>query len=734
MIHSQKLERWRKHGIKFAFFSKHGISLFHSWSYGVKISNRSISSNRKKRWVLWTVLVSLAALLISVSQLEPGRSILLAGNGSLERFPEKPRRNVTKYDHSPGEVLVKFKKGVKAAEKKRFHDEVDAEVLATIPKLGVRRVKSLKGESTEELIRRYRQNPFVEYVEPNIIYYARLTPDDPSFGDLWGLHNTGQLGGTADADIDALEAWDTQIGSGSVIVAVIDTGVDYNHEDYYHEDLSTNMWTNSGETPGNGIDDDGNGYIDDIRGWDFANDDNDPFDDDGHGTHVAGTVSAVGNNGVGVVGVSWQSQIMALQFMVPTGDGASGTAADAAEAIVYSADMGAKVSNNSWSCGPDSNCFSQTIENAIAYANSKGALFVTVAGNDDNDNDMTITHPCTSAQTNVICVAATDRNDSKASFSSYGATTVDLGAPGVSILSTVPTGSCTLCASSGYLYLSGTSMASPHVAGAAAILLEQFPILGVDEVKALLLDTVDPISALSGITVTGGRLNINSALADADSDGVPDSLDNCPTTYNPSQTDTDGDGIGDACDNCLTTYNPDQADGDGDGIGDACDNCPTTYNPFQEDVDGDGIGDACDNCLNTANPNQVDTDIDGMGDACDEDDDNDGLPDSWEIQYGLDPLDPTGDHGASGDPDRDGFSNLEEYQAGTDPAEINSKPWAGLKSSSYLIDSAAVSGSGGPSISTTYQISPSLAGQAVSGSAQSTNYQLETGYAARAAG
>jgi subtilisin family serine protease len=406
-------------------------------------------------------------------------------------------------DYVPGEVIVKFKSGTRSSEKFQFHAAADVDVLSEIRALGVQQVKSRRGESTEALLQRYKGDPRVEYAEPNIIFRARIVPNDPSFSDLWGLHNTGQLGGTVDADIDAPEAWDGQIGSPGVVVADVDSGVDYTHPD-----LAANMWTNPGEIAGNGIDDDGNGYVDDYRGWDFANNDSNPFDDYGHGTHTAGTIAAVGNNGVGVTGVSWQSKIMPLKFLNAVGEGPS---IDAADAIVYAADMGAKVVNASWGCH-GSGCFSQVIEDAISYANSMGMIFVAAAGNDNANNDATIDFPCNSTQPNVLCVASTTRNDLRSSFSNYGATTVDLGAPGSSILSTVPSGACLYCDPSQYVFASGTSMAAPHVSGAAALIQSQFPTYTVAQVRDAIVSSVDLLSSLAGITVTGGRLNIQKAL------------------------------------------------------------------------------------------------------------------------------------------------------------------------------------------------------------------------------
>jgi subtilisin family serine protease len=406
-------------------------------------------------------------------------------------------------DHAPGEVLVKFKRGTRASERQQTHAVEDVDVLSEIREIGVERVRTRRGESTEALLQRYRQNPLVEYAEPNIIYHARIVPNDPRFSDLWGLHNTGQSGGTVDADIDAPEAWDGQIGSPGIVVADIDSGMDLNHPD-----LAANLWINPGEIAGNGIDDDGNGYVDDYRGWDFANNDNNPSDDGGHGTHTAGTIAAVGNNGVGVTGVAWQAKIMPLKFLNASGNGFT---SDAVDAVLYAANMGVKITNASWGCNGAS-CYSQALEDAIAYANAAGMLFVVAAGNDGTNNDVTPDHPCVSTQPNVICVAATTRNDQRASFSNYGAATVDLGAPGATILSTVPNGSCTFCDPSRYLFASGTSMAAPQVSGAAALILSQFPLFTVVQLKDTILGAVDPIPALAGITATGGRLNVQRAL------------------------------------------------------------------------------------------------------------------------------------------------------------------------------------------------------------------------------
>ncbi len=348
------------------------------------------------------------------------------------------------------------------------------------------------GASMDSTLRQLRSSSQVLYAEPNYIVTTMAIPDDPRFGELYGLNNTGQTGGTPDADIDAPEAWDSQTGS-DVVVAVIDTGLDYNHED-----MVGNVWRNAGEIPNNGIDDDNNGYIDDVRGWDFVNNDNDPFDDNDHGTHVSGTIAAVGNNGIGVAGVNWSARIMPLKFLSARG---SGSTADAISALDYAVMMGARISNNSWGGG----AFSQALYDTIAAAQTAGHLFVAAAGNDGNNTDVTPSYPASYDLDNIVSVAATDDNDALASFSNFGALSVDLGAPGVSILSTTPANT--------YSSFSGTSMATPHVAGTAALVLAEDPGLEVTGLKALLMDSVDAIAALAGITVSGGRLNAANAIA-----------------------------------------------------------------------------------------------------------------------------------------------------------------------------------------------------------------------------
>ncbi len=391
-------------------------------------------------------------------------------------------------------ILVKFKAGVSQTRMNRaFSSAGSRQHRGFRSRLvrGLTRAQIGRGYTLSSTLRRLRNNRDVEFAEPNYLLSAYVLPSDPQFGSLWGLHNTGQTGGVADADIDAPEAWDLQTG-GSVIVAVVDSGVDYNHAD-----LAGNIWSNTAEIPNNGRDDDGNGYVDDVRGWDFANNDNDPMDDNNHGTHVSGTIAGRGNNGTGVVGVNWSARIMPLKFMDSTGVGSS---ADAIAAIDYAVANGARVINASWGGGN----FSAAMQAAISAANNAGVLFVAAAGNSSNNNDNAPSYPADYNLPNVISVAATDDADTLAGFSNFGANSVDLGAPGVRILSTVP--------GNAYASFNGTSMAAPHVTGVAALVIASNPGIGIPALRAALLDNVDPVADLAGRTVTGGRLNAFKAL------------------------------------------------------------------------------------------------------------------------------------------------------------------------------------------------------------------------------
>lgn len=394
----------------------------------------------------------------------------------------------------PDEIIVKFKAGI---DQQKKIDAVCAEYHLTVKSVNHRAEFMVlkiqdKSLSVEELVQKFRNDEEVEYAELNYLVHTCLSPNDPGYPKAWGLDNTGQTGGLPDADIDAPEAWNIQTGSPSVIVAVIDSGVDYNHVD-----LASNIWTNPGEIPGNGIDDDGNGFIDDVRGWDFLNHDNDPMDDLSHGTHCAGTIAAVGNNGTGVVGVNWVAGIMPLKFIAATGYGST---SDAVLAIQYAVRMGAKVMSSSWGGGG----YSQSLKNAIDEAGRAGVLFVAAAGNSGTNNDVSPFYPASYDLPYIIAVAATSHDDKLASFSNYGLNSVDLGAPGVSIFSTLP--------NNGYGFMSGTSMATPHVSGVAALLVAENPGLALADIKAGILNSVDRIPSLAGKTFSEGRLDAYHAL------------------------------------------------------------------------------------------------------------------------------------------------------------------------------------------------------------------------------
>ena len=315
-------------------------------------------------------------------------------------------------------------------------------------------------------------------------------------GTLWGLRNTGQNGGVAGVDIDAVRAWDVTTGSTNVIVAVIDTGIRYTHQD-----LHAQMWVNPGEIAGNGIDDDGDGYVDDVHGIDAIAGTGDPIDNVGHGTHCAGTIGAAANDGNPIVGVAWNVRLMACKFM----DSSGGAASDMIKCVEYAVSKGARILSNSYG----SSSYSQAQYDAIAAAGQQGALFVVAAGNEFTNNDGTPCYPSGYALDNIISVAAIDRTGGQASFSNYGSKTVHLGAPGVSIYS------CFNSSDSAYATLNGTSMATPHVAGVAALVLAQFPGIPVEDLRDRIINTTTPTTALQSTTVTGGRVDAYQALTAA---------------------------------------------------------------------------------------------------------------------------------------------------------------------------------------------------------------------------
>lgn len=406
-------------------------------------------------------------------------------------------RGVEGIDYASGRVILRFDGAVTAARAARMHSSAGAREARDIPGMaGLVVVELESGVRVADAILAYSQQPGVISAEPS--YRVRLTgvPNDPLFNELWGLHNTSQEGGITDADIDAPEAWDSQIGTETVVVGVIDSGIDYTHPD-----LAANVWTNPGEIPSNGIDDDDNGYVDDVHGIDTANDDTDPMDDHGHGTHVSGTIAAVGDNGVGVVGVAYGAKVMALKAFDISGYGWQD---DGIECMAYAKMMGARVINASYGS------ISAVDAEAAAIA-AFGGTFCAAAGNSGTNNDAFPMYPASYALDNILSVAASTRFDGRAPFSSFGSQSVDLAAPGMDVTSTVMGG--------GYGVMSGTSMATPHASGVAALVLSKTSALEGWQVCELLRKSVDVLDSLEGDVVTSGRLNAQSAvLLDPDFD------------------------------------------------------------------------------------------------------------------------------------------------------------------------------------------------------------------------
>jgi len=368
-----------------------------------------------------------------------------------------------------------------------------------------------EGTSRDAAETALQQNAYLAYFAPDVVIQAQLTPDDPQFGELWNLESNDTPGDDG-PDIDAPGAWDRTTGDPAVVVAVLDTGIDYTHPD-----LAANMWHNPGEIPGNGIDDDQNGFEDDIYGYDFVNNDSDPMDDHRHGTHVAGTIAAVGDNATGTTGVAWSTSLMALKWL---DEQKSGLLSDAIRAINYATEMrtlygvNLVATNNSWGYRGQ---LREDLKDALQRQCDAGILFVAAAGNGDalgwgidNDaDDRYAFYPASAAMDNIISVAAVDVDGRLARFSNYGAATVDLAAPGVGILSTEPGGA--------YGSRSGTSMAAPHVTGTAALIWADLLASGMTdatyaEVRDAILETVDVQPQLQGKLATDGWLNAHAAV------------------------------------------------------------------------------------------------------------------------------------------------------------------------------------------------------------------------------
>lgn len=411
-----------------------------------------------------------------------------------------------KNDYVPNEILVHFSKIPGRDEMSKLLLPFRASIKKRIDKLNYYLI-SFPSDFKPEEIKDYltKKSPYVQSAEPNILIPIESIPNDFFFSKQWSLIKNTDLEPAVKAHINVADVWDIENGNPDVVVAVIDTGVDYNHED-----LVENIWHNPGEIPSNGIDDDNNGYVDDVIGWDFVDafegakgedlvdSDNDPTDGQGHGTHISGIISASGNNKVGIAGISWKSKIMALRAGYKTSSGsATIESASAAEAIIYAADNGAKIINISWGDSRKS----EVIENAIDYASKKDVLICAAAGNQNSKSNI---YPAALPNPYILSVGATDSEGKKASFSNYGEW-VDLSAPGVDIYSTF--------LKNGYIKMSGTSMAVPHVSGLAALLASHFKNISALGVKAKIMRSADVDSKLNGKNILSGRINSYSAIS-----------------------------------------------------------------------------------------------------------------------------------------------------------------------------------------------------------------------------
>lgn len=415
--------------------------------------------------------------------------------------------------HVPDEVIVRYRDDAEPGARKLARSVARARSFRRGPVDGSQ-VLRIEGP-VPAAVRALESRPEVLYAEPNYLWQTLATPNDPLYAQQWALGNGG-------GSISAPAAWDITTGGNGPVIGVVDSGMQMDHPD-----LAPNVWTNPGEIAGNGIDDDGNGYVDDVRGWDWVDNDSDPTDQHGHGTHVSGIGAARGNDGYGVAGLAWGPKVMVLRALNHQG---VGTTSNIAKAFSYAAANGAKIVNASLGGSKSS----QTLAEAIV--NSPSTLFVTAAGNGGtdgigDDNDLIGSYPCNVAASNLLCVAASDRNDNLALFSNYGATTVHLAAPGTSILSTLR--------GSRHGTASGTSMATPFVAGAAALLWTYQPSAGVGQVKNAIMRGVDQVGSMQGKLISGGRLNAYRALLEMGAEPAPEP-DPTPTpSPSPSESPSD---------------------------------------------------------------------------------------------------------------------------------------------------------------------------------------------------
>ncbi len=467
--------------------------------------------NRNNIWIhigIAVVIVTLAAVLGQIGRWEtslrtsPAKSVIVSQREKREVVSSEP------------EVFVRFKPGVSLDDIRKIaaakNDLVEDEIEAVN---GLVSIDDLDNENAEETARHYASmSNLVLYAHTNdeirvepppvpassrdlLFRQSSGHPNDPQFEQQWALNNLGQDGGKERADIDALKAWLTTRGSDKVVIAVLDTGVDYTHED-----LVSNMWTRPDSVPQYA--DDELGSFDDVHGFDADTNAADPMDENGHGTHCAGIIGAEGDNNAGITGINWNVTIMPLKFL---GRGGFGTTKNAIEAINYAIDrkqkgVNVRVINASWG----STSYSRALEDVIRAAGEEGILFVAAAGNSSTDNDKRAHYPSNYDLPNVISVAALDRTDTMASFSNFGAKTVHIAAPGRDIRST--------WLGNAYRDASGTSMAAPQVAGVAALILAHEPNLSVGKLRERILKAVDKVDSLSGKVSSGGRLNAAKAV------------------------------------------------------------------------------------------------------------------------------------------------------------------------------------------------------------------------------
>ena len=474
--------------------------------------------NRNNIWIhiaVAAVLITFAAVLGRIDRLRTSLHQTPANTPAVSVPAPLPAKQLE--INNEAEVMVKFKPGVSLDTIKslaaRNHDVVEDEIESV---KGLVAIDDLDNADPETVATQYAQmSDLVSYAEPNFkielddpsrggmtedvdsnVYEAGL-PNDPQFPEQWALHNQGQNGGKAHADIDAVKAWAKTRGSADVVVAVLDSGVDYNHVD-----LVGNMWMRPENLPQ--YFDDELGSFNDERGFSVDPESKDPMDDNGHGTHVAGIIGAEGDNGVGIAGVNWNVQIMPLKFL---GRGGFGTTKDAIEAINYAIDrkqhgVNLRIINASWG----STSKSKALEDAIRAAGDAGILFIAAAGNNGTDNDKRPHYPSNYDLPNVISVASLDNNDQLSSFSNFGVKTVHVAAPGREILST--------WLGDQFREASGTSMATPQVSGVAALIVANEPNISVAKLRERILNSVDKIDSLNGKVASGGRINAAKALGE----------------------------------------------------------------------------------------------------------------------------------------------------------------------------------------------------------------------------